>query len=66
MPNGFMNKLFNSDFSRKIYDGLQMNESDSREIRVIFDHNRPGRIFYFILRFSESQHLPSTRNYLLI
>jgi len=45
---------------------MQMSESDSREIRVIFDHNGTGRFIYFIFRFSESQHLTSTRNYLLI
>ncbi len=59
---------------------MQMSESDSREIRVIFDHNGTGRlvylalenlvlwarILYFIFRFPESQHLTSTRNYLFI
>lgn len=58
---------------------MQMSASDLREIRVIFDQNGPGRvvylalenrvhwdrILYFIFRFSESQHLTSTRNYLL-
>lgn len=56
---------------------MQMGESDSRKIQVIFDHNVPcrivylvfenrviwARILYLIFRFSESQHLASAKNY---